>query len=112
VQAINPLVALLCAGLPAFHGSLAYLSVYALIGFRFPIFQLLTNYLLEVVPREEHARALGAMSTLMILTAPLPLLLGLLADTAGYGPVMILAAAIMLTGAVLARRLREPRHER
>jgi MFS family permease len=109
VQAVNPLVALLCAGPPLLHGSLAYLSVYALIGFRFPIFQLMTNYLLEVVPRDEHAQALGAMSTLMILTAPLPLLLGLLADTAGYGPVMILASLTMLYGATAARGLREPR---
>lgn len=110
VQAANPLVALVCAGLPALEGTRAYLLVYALIGFRFPIFQLLTNYLLEVVPRDEHARALGAMSMLMILTAPLPLLLGLLADVGGYGPVMSLAAAVMLVGAALAPRLREPRH--
>jgi MFS family permease len=109
-QAINPLVALACAGLPLFHGSQAYLAVYCLIGFRFPIFQLLINYLLEVTPMEEHAMALGAMSTLMILTAPLPLLLGLLADAGGYAPVMILASGVMLAGAAIAPRLKEPRH--
>jgi MFS family permease len=109
VQAVNPLVALLCAGLPLFHATRAYLAVYALIGLRFPIFQLLTNYLLEVTPRDEHAQALGAMSTLMILTAPVPLLLGLLADWSGYGLVMSLTAAAMLAGASVAPRLREPR---
>jgi MFS family permease len=108
-QAINPLVALACAGLPLFHGTHAYLAVYCLIGFRFPIFQLLINYLLEVTPMREHAMALGAMSTLMILTAPVPLVLGLLADAAGYAPVMILASAVMLAGAAIAPRLQEPR---
>jgi hypothetical protein len=109
-QAINPLVALTAAGLPLFHGTHAYLAVYCLIGFRFPIFQLLINYLLEVTPMEEHAMALGAMSTLMILTAPVPLLLGLLADAGGYAPVMLLATAVMLAGAAIAPRLKEPRH--
>jgi hypothetical protein len=40
----------------------------------------------------------------------LPLLLGLLADAAGYAPVMILASGVMLAGAAIAPRLKEPRH--
>jgi MFS family permease len=109
VQAMSPLVAIACVGLPQLHGTLAYLAVYSLIGIRFPLFQLLVNYLLEVTPMDEHAMALGAMSTLMILTAPVSFLLGSLADWAGYSSVMLLASAVMLAGAAFAPGLREPR---
>jgi hypothetical protein len=88
------------------------MGVYALIGWRFPLFQLMVNYLLEIVPQEEHALALGVTNTLTIVTAPMPLLFGLATLHLGYGPIMALVSVIIIANAVVALRLQEPRDSR
>jgi hypothetical protein len=85
------------------------MAVYALIGFRFPLLQLLVNYLLEIVPEADHALALGVTNSLMVVTVPTPLLFGWAADRLGYGPVLGLVSLTVAAAAVAARGLDEPR---
>jgi Na+/melibiose symporter-like transporter len=106
-EAMIPLTALLTAG--GLRAPWLYMSVYALIGFRFPLFQLMINYLLEIIPPEDHALALGLSSSLMVVTAPTPLLFGLIAGSVGYTPVMGLIAAVVAAAALAALGLEEPR---
>lgn len=110
VEATIPLFALALGGWDPFRGHWGwYLGVYALVGFRFPLFQLLVNYLLEIVPQEDHAMALGAVNTVQLLTAPAPLLFGGLARFWGYPAAFLVGAAIGIYGCVTARRLEEVR---
>jgi MFS family permease len=109
VEATIPLVALACGSVAGLRGSAWYLSVYALIGVRFPLYQLLVNYLLEILPMRDHAVALGLTNTLMIVTGAVPILFGALADVAGYGVVFVITSAVVVVAAVLCSRLEEPR---
>lgn len=86
-----------------------YMTVYAIIGVRFPLFQLLVNYLLEIVPEADHALALGVTNFLMVVTAPTPLLFGWAADRLGYGPVLALISLTVAAAALAALGLEEPR---
>jgi hypothetical protein len=85
------------------------MAVYALIGLRFPLFQLVVNYQLEIVPEVDHALALGVTNTLTIVTAPLPLLFGFAADHMGYGVVLGLVSAVVSGAGLAALGLEEPR---
>jgi hypothetical protein len=67
------------------------------------------NYLLEIVPEEDHALALGVTNTLTIVTAPTPLLFGLAADLVGYGAVLGLVSTVVAGAALAALGLEEPR---
>lgn len=109
VDATIPLMALLCGSIPALHGTAWYLLVYALIGVRFPLYQFLVNYLLEILPTRDHAVALGLTNTLMIVTGAVPILFGVLADLAGYWLIFLLASLIVSASAILSLRLEEPR---
>jgi Na+/melibiose symporter-like transporter len=86
-----------------------YMSVYAIIGIRFPLLQLLVNYLLEIVPEADHALALGVTNSLMVVTAPAPLLFGWAADRFGYVPVLGLISLTVAMAALAALGLEEPR---
>lgn len=88
-----------------------YMAVYALIGFRFPLFQLTVNYLLEIVPEADHALALGITNTLTIVTAPAPLLFGFAADRMGYAAVLGLVSFLVAGAALVALGLDEPRRK-
>jgi Na+/melibiose symporter-like transporter len=106
-EAATPLAAMLTAGwlrLPWL-----YMSVYALIGVRFPLFQLIVNYLLEIVPEEDHALALGVTNTLTVVTVPAPLLFGMAAGSLGYRAVLALIAVVVVAAALGALGLEEPR---
>lgn len=109
IEALVPLVALVIGSIGVFRGTWAYLAVFALIGIRFPVFQLLVNYLLEALPQEEHAMGLGATNSIQILTAPAPFLLGWLARDVSYRAAFATAAIILFIAAFLALRLEEPR---
>ncbi len=109
IEATVPLVALLMGSFSALGGTWAYLAVYTLIGIRFPLYQLLVNYLLEAVPQEEHALGLGATNAIQIVTAPAPLLLGVLAQRFGFAAAFVSAAAFLAAAAWLALGLQEPR---
>lgn len=109
VEACVPLVAMAMGTMPALRGAWNFLAVYTLIGIRFPVYQLLVNYLLEVVPLEEHAMGLGAVNTIQILTAPAPLLLGELARRLGYGAAFVTAAVFLAFAAAASLGLSEPR---
>jgi MFS family permease len=110
VEAAIPLFAWLLGGLEPLRGHWGwYVGVYALIGLRFPIFQLLVNFLLEVVPQHDHAMAIGAVTTVQLLTAPAPLLLGGAARAWGYPAAFVLGSLVGLYGAVTALRMREVR---
>jgi hypothetical protein len=110
VDSFVPIVALVLGGLEPFRQHWQwYLGVYSLIGARFPVYQLLTNYLLEVVPQRDHAMALGAVNAAQLITVPMPLLFGTVATMWGYPAAFMLGTAIGLCGAVAALGLREVR---
>jgi MFS family permease len=110
IEAVVPLTALVLGGWEPFRGHWGwYLGVYTLVGFRFPMYQLLVNYLLEVVPQRDHAMAIGATTTVQLVTTPAPLLLGLAAEAWGYPAAFILASGVGLYGAFTAMKLREVR---
>src|SRR5262249_25369287 len=105
-EAAIPFTALLTGGwlrLPRL-----YMAVYAIIGIRFPLLQLMVNYLLEIVPEVDHALALGVTNFLMVVTAPTPLLFGWAADRLGYGPVLALISLTVAAAALAALGLEEP----
>jgi MFS family permease len=105
-----PLIALVFGGMAPFRGHWGwYLTVYTMVGIRFPLYQLLVNYLLEIVEPQDHAMALGAVSSIQLLTAPAPLLLGKLAEVFGYAPVFLLGSVIGAVGSIVALRLEEVR---
>jgi MFS family permease len=109
VEACVPLTAMALGTIPVLRGPWNFLAVYTLIGIRFPVYQLLVNYLLEVVPLDEQAMGLGAVNTIQILTAPAPLLLGFLAARLGYPAAFLTAALFLVFAALAALRLDEPR---
>lgn len=110
VDSLIPLSALVLGGWDPFRGHWhAYLGVYSLVGLRFPVYQLIVNYLLEVAPRREHAMALGAVNVVQLVTVPTPLLFGLIARWWGYPAAFMLGTAVGICGAVAALRLREVR---
>ncbi|HEU4754891.1 MAG TPA: hypothetical protein VFU47_17415 [Armatimonadota bacterium] len=110
MEALVPLSAWVFGGWEPFRGHWAwYLVVYTFVGLRFPLYQLLVNYLLEVVPEHDHAMALGAVTTVQLLTAPAPILLGAAAQAWGYPAAFWLGALIGLTGALIGLGMKEMR---
>ena len=110
VEALIPLAAVVLGGWEPFRGHWGwYLGVYTLVGLRFPLYQLMVNYLLEVVPQHDHAMALGAVNTVQIVTAPAPLLFGAVASAWGYPAAFVLGSAVGVYGALCARGLEEVR---
>lgn len=110
VEVLIPLSALVTGSVEPFRSHWqSFLLVYILIGARFPIFQLLVNYLLEIVPDKDHAMALGAVNSAQLISAASPILLGLVAGALGY-PVAFLAGALVgLIGAWNALAMEEVR---
>ncbi len=110
IEAFVPIAALILGGWGPFRADWYwFLGVYSLIGIRFPVYQLLVNYLLEIVPQEEHAMAIGAVTTVQLLTAPAPIILGWIAGVAGYPIVFLLASASVIYGAFIATQMTEVR---
>lgn len=110
VEASVPLAALILGGWEPFRGHWGwYVGVYTLVGIRFPLFQLLVNYLLEIVPQRDHAMALGAVNAAQLLTAPAPLLFGGLAQAWGYPAAFVAGTAVGVFGASTALKLEEVR---
>ena len=110
IEALVPLAALLLGGWGPLRADWYwYLGVYTLIGIRFPVYQLLINYLLEIVPQREHAMAIGAVTTVQLITAPAPLLLGWIAQRWGYASAFLIAASFVVYGCIVALQLREVR---
>lgn len=110
IEALIPLSAWLLGGFSPFRGHWQwYLGVYMLVGLRFPVYQLLVNYLLEVVPQHDHAMALGAVTTVQLVTAPAPLLLGAAATAWGYPVAFVIGALVGGYGAWTAIGLEEVR---
>lgn len=110
MDAVIPLVAILLGGAAPFSDDWRwFLGVYVMVGFRFPLYQILVNYLLEVTPQEDHAMALGAVTFVQLLTAPAPLLLGFVAALFGYPAAFVAAAVAGAGGAWAAIGLEEVR---
>ncbi|MBM3460284.1 MAG: MFS transporter [Armatimonadetes bacterium] len=110
VEVLIPLAAWLLGGVEPFRAHwLWFMGVYALIGARFPLYQLLVNYLLEIVPQRDHAMALGAVNTVGLLTTPAPFLLGALAQVLGYPFVFCVGSVVGALGAWVAIGLQEVR---
>jgi MFS family permease len=112
MDATIPLLAWVLGGMAPFKGHWEwYLGVYTMVGLRFPLYQLLVNYLLEVVPQHEHAMALGAVNTVQLVTAPASLVIGAIAASKlfGYAGAFVLGSGIGLYGAINALRLKEVR---
>ena len=110
IDSMVPLAALVLGGWEPFRGHWGwYLGVYTLIGFRFPLYQLLVNYLLEITPQREHAMAIGAVNTVQLVTAVAPLIFGAVAKAWGYPAAFVLGSAVGIYGAVTALGLREVR---
>lgn len=109
-DSLSPLLTLLLGALSVGLGQWGwFLGVYVFLGLRFPVYQLLTNYLLENVPQKEHAMALGAVTSVQLLVAPAPLILGAVAQLGGYAASFIAGAVFMLYGAYCALKLKEAR---
>jgi hypothetical protein len=110
IEVMIPLGAWMLGGMAPFKGQWGwYIGVYTLVGLRFPLYQLLVNYLLEVVPQRDHAMALGAVTTVQLVTAPAPLLLGMAALRWGYPAAFFIGSLVGAYGAVSALKLREVR---
>ena len=110
IEALVPIAALILGAWGPFRGEWYwFLGVYTLIGIRFPVYQLLINYLLEIVPQEEHAMAIGAVTTVQLLTAPAPIILGWVAGVWGYPIVFLLASISVIYGALIAAKMQEVR---
>jgi len=110
IEAIVPLSALVLGGWEPFRSQwIWYLGVYTLVGLRFPLYQLLVNYLLEVVPQREHAMAIGATTTVQLVTAAAPILLGTVASVWGYPAAFVVASGVGFYGAVTALSMEEVR---
>jgi MFS family permease len=109
-DSLSPLLTLLLGALSVHLGQWGwFLGVYVFLGLRFPVYQLLTNYLLENVPQKEHAMALGAVTSVQLLVAPAPLIIGAVAQMGGYAASFIVGSAFMLYGAFCAVKLKESR---
>jgi MFS family permease len=111
VEASVPFVAILIGAIPSLQGTWAFLTLYTLIGIRFPVFQLLVNYLLEILPMEDHALGIGATNTIQMFTAPAPLILGTIAFRFGYAAAFLVSGLVICAGAIVALGLQEPRVE-
>lgn len=110
VEALIPLTALALGGWEPFRSHWAwYLGVYTLVGIRFPVYQFLVNYLLEIVPQRDHAMAIGATTTVQLAIVPAPLVLGAIASAWGYATAFCLASAFIAYGAAAALGLEEVR---
>ena len=74
-------------------GSWAYLGVFILTSEATQGFNLgHTNHLLNIAPAHARSRYIGTLNTLVGLALFTPVLGGLVADAAGYGPVFVLSA--------------------
>lgn len=110
VEGSIPLAAWVLGGWEPFRGHWGwYLGVYTLVGLRFPLYQLLVNYLLEIVPQRDHAMAIGAVTTAQLLTAPAPILLGAIAEVWGYPAAFAVGSLFGVYGGYLGLGLREVR---
>jgi MFS family permease len=107
-----PLLALWLTTLDVEVARAQFLWVFVGIGL-IPIgFRVITNYVLEIAPAEDHARYLSLYqlcTAAAFLASPV---FGLLIDVTSFELVFGLEAALMLVGAVLTFGLVEPRNSR
>ena len=110
VAALVPLLAVTISLLPPGIGKSLYPLVYACIGFT-PVSQrIVTNYTLEIAPKERHTQYLGILNVLQnipIFSAPL---VGWTIDLVSFEPVFLCFAVLMLFGALCSVWLNEPRN--
>ena len=110
------------AGIPLFAVALTYLDrntatglfvwVFAGIGLVPLGFRVITNYLLEISPDDDHARYLSISQLCTAASFLASPLFGLLIDVTSFEVVFALEAALLALGGVLTFRLVEPRRLR
>ena len=110
IGSLAPLVAIVISQLTV--GADFYWIVYAFLGFIPVSNRVVTNYTLEIAPREKHPQYLGVMSLFQALPLFASPLLGLLIDRFSFEPVFISCSILTLWAALLTFRLTEPRHTR
>ncbi len=110
IGSLAPLVAIVISQFAA--GADFYWIVYAFLGFIPVSNRVVTNYTLEIAPREKHPQYLGVMSLFQALPLFGSPLLGLLIDRFSFEPVFIACSILTLWAALLTFRLTEPRHTR
>ena len=112
IGAVTPALAIGLGAMPGNAGANWFWIIFAFLGF-FPVTQkLLTNYLLECVPRERQAQYLGAFSTIQILPLMCSPLIGLAIDKFSYTPAFIGASVAVLLACALTWTLIEPRRHK
>ena len=104
-----PIFALWVASMPDELGRSLFPLIFVGVGVTPVVFRLHTNYLLEIVPRSAHPRALAVSqlgSTTVLLVSPA---LGGLVDGIGYGPVFVGVSLLIAAAGALTFVVHEPR---
>lgn len=110
--ALVPLSAIAIASLPPAQGARWFVFVFVGVGFTPVVLRVYTNYLLEVMPRAEHPRALAISQLCSVLALAASPALGAAVDGVGFGPVFAGVSLLMGVGGALTFGLSEPRHAR
>ncbi|MCS6859406.1 MAG: MFS transporter, partial [Abditibacteriales bacterium] len=109
VAGITPLLSIGLSHLPSPLGARLSWTVFLLLGFT-PVSQrIITNYTLEICPRERHAQYLSTVQLFQGMTQLLSPLVGWLIEHLGFETIFVAGAALMFWGGLLAQGLIEPR---
>jgi len=104
-----PWIAIGISKLPADMGIQLYWLVFAFIGFAPVTQRIITNYILEISPVEQHPQYLGTLNVIQILpllTAPI---IGWTIDKISFQPVFIAGSILIFCGALMTFHIDEPR---
>ncbi len=104
-----PLIAIGISKLPPDVGNQWYWIVFAFIGFTPVSGRIITNYTLEIAPKEQHPQYLGTLTVIQILPISASPFIGWLIDQYSFQLVFVICSMIIFIGAALTARLEEPR---
>jgi hypothetical protein len=108
--ALVPLFAIWIARLPPEQGARWFVLVFVGVGFTPVVLRVYTNYVLEVMPRPEHPRALAISQLCSVGALAASPGLGAAVDVVGFAPVFVAVSLLMGVGGALTFGLSEPRH--
>lgn len=104
-----PLIAIGISKLPLDVANQWYWIVFALIGFTPVSGRIITNYTLEIAPKEQHPQYLGTLTVIQMLPISASPLIGWLIDQYSFQLVFVICSMVIFVGAALTARLEEPR---
>ncbi|QGJ72306.1 Hypothetical protein PBC10988_40240 [Planctomycetales bacterium 10988] len=106
----TPLVALLFAQFPEETRSLYFGFLYFLLGSVPITIKILSNYVLELVPNEDHPHYLSTLQFSLVIPLFLSPVIGVCISLFGYPSILLLISAVVATGFGLTFTMLEPRH--